>query len=83
MTTYLAGSRASGLARTQARGYLALFRERTPSVAFIHRVIVESGDRDRTARTSDLSAARGGSAFSSARSAPRRRRRSAAARWTW
>lgn len=65
MTTYLVGSRASNLAKTQVREYLAPLRELFPLVTFAHRVILEGGDRDRKSRTSDVSAASGGSAFSS------------------
>ena len=65
MTTYLVGSRASNLARTQVREYLAPLRERFPHVTFTHRVILEGGDKDRTSRTADVSAVSGGSAFSS------------------
>lgn len=62
---YLVGSRASNLARTQVREYLRPLRERFPDTTFTHRVILEGGDRDRRSRTSDVSAASGGSAFSS------------------
>lgn len=65
MTTYLVGSRASSLAKTQVREYLAPLRERFPDVTFTHRVILEGGDKDRTSRMPDVSAASGGSAFSS------------------
>lgn len=64
MPTYLVGSRASNLARAQVREYLAPIRERFPHVTFTHRVILEGGDRDRNSLTSDVSAASGGSAFS-------------------
>ncbi|MFD9375986.1 hydroxymethylbilane synthase [Streptomyces sp. NPDC059999] len=65
MTTYLVGSRASNLARTQVRGFLAPLRERFPDVTFTHRVILEGGDRDRRSLLADVSAVSGGSAFSS------------------
>lgn len=65
VTAYLVGSRASNLAKTQVREYLAPLRESFPLVTFTHRVILEGGDRDRTSRTSDVSAVSGGSAFSS------------------
>jgi hydroxymethylbilane synthase len=65
MATFVVGSRASNLARTQVREYLAPLRERFPQVTFTHRVILEGGDRDRTSRASAVSAASGGSAFSS------------------
>ncbi|MFF1308007.1 hydroxymethylbilane synthase [Streptomyces sp. NPDC058307] len=64
MPTYLVGSRASNLARTQVREYLAPIRERFPHVTFTHRVILEGGDRDRNSLTSEVSAVSGGSAFS-------------------
>jgi hydroxymethylbilane synthase len=65
VATYLVGSRASNLAKTQVREYLAPFRERFPDVTFTHRVILEGGDKDRKSRTSEVSAVSGGSAFSS------------------
>ncbi|WEO93670.1 hydroxymethylbilane synthase [Streptomyces sp. FXJ1.172] len=65
MPTYLVGSRASNLAKTQVREYLAPIRQRFPHVTFTHRVILEGGDRDRNSRTSEISAVSGGSAFSS------------------
>lgn len=65
MRTYLVGSRASNLAKTQAREYLAPLRDRFPDVTFTHRVILEGGDKDRKSRTADVSAVSGGSAFSS------------------
>jgi hydroxymethylbilane synthase len=66
---YLVGSRASNLARTQVRQYLAPLRERFPEARFTHRVIVEGGDRDRRSGLADVSAGSGGSAFSSAQEA--------------
>lgn len=69
MTTYVVGSRASSLAKTQARAYLAPLRERFPDVAFTHRVILEGGDKDRNSPAADVSAVSGGSAFSSAQEA--------------
>jgi len=65
IATYLVGSRASNLAKTQVRQYLAPLRESFPHVTFTHRVILEGGDKDRKSRTSDVSAVSGGSAFSS------------------
>ncbi|WP_329133307.1 hydroxymethylbilane synthase [Streptomyces sp. NBC_01476] len=65
MTTYRVGSRASDLAKTQVREYLAPLREGFPGVTFTHRVILEGGDKDRRSRTSEVSAVSGGSAFSS------------------
>ncbi|GAA2759460.1 hydroxymethylbilane synthase [Actinopolymorpha rutila] len=65
MTTYLVGSRASNLAKAQAREYLGSLRERFPDVTFTHRVILEGGDKDRRSRLSDVPAINGGSAFSS------------------
>lgn len=64
MAQYLVGSRASNLAKTQVREYLRPLRERFPDVTFTHRVILEGGDRDRKSPTSVVSAASGGSAFS-------------------
>ncbi|MFJ3696515.1 hydroxymethylbilane synthase [Streptomyces sp. NPDC090052] len=64
MAQYLVGSRASNLAKAQVRGYLKPLRERYPDVSFTHRVILEGGDKDRTSRMSSVSAASGGSAFS-------------------
>jgi hydroxymethylbilane synthase len=61
---YLVGSRASSLAKAQVREYLGPLRERFPAIAFTHRVIVEGGDKDRRSLLSDVSAASGGSAFS-------------------
>jgi hydroxymethylbilane synthase len=61
---YLVGSRASNLAKTQVREYLRPLRERFPDVTFTHRVILEGGDRDRKSPASVVSAASGGSAFS-------------------
>ncbi|MFJ6217261.1 hydroxymethylbilane synthase [Streptomyces sp. NPDC092296] len=65
MAAFFIGSRASNLAKAQVRGYLAPLRERFPEVTFTHRVILEGGDRDRRSLLSDVSAASGGSAFSS------------------
>lgn len=65
MTTFLVGSRASNLAKAQVREYLAPLRERFPQVNFVHRVILEGGDRDRASQVSHVSAISGGSAFSS------------------
>ncbi|GAQ59512.1 hydroxymethylbilane synthase [Streptomyces acidiscabies] len=65
MTTYLVGSRASKLAKTQVRQYLEILRPRFPGITFTHRVILEGGDRDRKSQLSDVSAISGGSAFSS------------------
>ncbi|WP_075734418.1 hydroxymethylbilane synthase [Streptomyces acidiscabies] len=73
MTTYLVGSRASNLAKTQVRQYLELLRPRFPGITFTHRVILEGGDRDRRSRLSDVSAISGGSAFSSEQEAALRR----------
>jgi hydroxymethylbilane synthase len=64
VAAYLVGSRASNLARTQVREYLRPLRERFPDTAFTHRVIMEGGDRDRRSPVSRVSAASGGSAFS-------------------
>jgi hydroxymethylbilane synthase len=64
MPAHLVGSRASNLARTQVREYLAPLRERFPHVTFTHRVILEGGDKDRKSRTFEVSAVSGGSAFS-------------------
>ncbi|WP_069464985.1 hydroxymethylbilane synthase [Actinacidiphila rubida] len=69
MPLFLVGSRASNLAKTQVRAYLAPLRERFPDVTFTHRVILEGGDKDRTSRMADVSAVSGGSAFSSAQEA--------------
>jgi hydroxymethylbilane synthase len=60
----LVGSRASVLARTQVHEYLAPLRERFPEHAFTHRVILESGDKDRKSALPGVSAISGGSAFS-------------------
>lgn len=65
MVTFLVGSRASNLAKTQVREYLAPLRERFPEIVFTHRAILEGGDRDRKSRLADVSAVNGGSAFSS------------------
>ncbi|MFD9594540.1 hydroxymethylbilane synthase [Kitasatospora sp. NPDC059973] len=64
MPTYLVGSRASALARTQVRDFLAPLRGRFPEIAFTQRVILEGGDRDRTSLLANVSAVSGGSAFS-------------------
>jgi len=61
---FLVGSRASVLARTQVRDYLAPLRERFPEHSFTHRAILEGGDRDRTSALASVSAVSGGSAFS-------------------
>jgi hydroxymethylbilane synthase len=61
---FLVGSRASVLARTQVREFLAPLRERFPEHTFTHRTILEGGDRDRTSALSQVSAVSGGSAFS-------------------
>ncbi|WP_035849271.1 hydroxymethylbilane synthase [Kitasatospora azatica] len=65
MATFLVGSRASALAKTQVREFLAPLRERFPGTTFTHRVILEGGDRDRLSPLSSVSAVSGGSAFSS------------------
>ncbi|MFJ9951227.1 hydroxymethylbilane synthase [Kitasatospora sp. NPDC091207] len=64
MPTFLVGSRASALARTQVRDYLAPLRGRHPEITFTQRVILEGGDKDRTSLLSNVSAVSGGSAFS-------------------
>ncbi|MEV4613155.1 hydroxymethylbilane synthase [Kitasatospora sp. NPDC049258] len=64
MTTFLVGSRASTLARTQVREYLDPLRTRFTEHTFTHRVILEGGDKDRRALLSSVSAVSGGSAFS-------------------
>lgn len=64
VNTYFVGSRASNLAKAQVREYLTPLRKRFPEVAFIHRVILEGGDRDRKSLLSNVSAVSGGSAFS-------------------
>ncbi|MFI6700649.1 hydroxymethylbilane synthase [Streptomyces sp. NPDC050509] len=64
MVPYLVGSRASSLAKAQVRAYLRLLRERFPDTTFTHRVILEGGDKDRKSPLSNVSAANGGSAFS-------------------
>lgn len=64
MDQYWVGSRASNLAKAQVREYLGPLRERFPAITFAHRVIVEGGDKDRRSPLSDVSAASGGSAFS-------------------
>jgi len=69
VSIYLVGSRASNLAKVQVWEYIALFLDSFPGVTFKHRVILEGGDKDRKSRLSDVSAACGGSAFSSAQEA--------------
>lgn len=64
MVQYLVGSRASSLAKAQVRAYLRPLRERFPDTTFTHRVILEGGDKDRKSLLSRVSAASGGSAFS-------------------
>lgn len=64
MDQYLVGSRASNLAKAQVREYLGPLRERFPAITFTHRVILEGGDKDRRSLLSEVSAASGGSAFS-------------------
>ncbi|QMU67488.1 hydroxymethylbilane synthase [Streptacidiphilus sp. P02-A3a] len=64
MAQFLVGSRASTLARTQVREYLAPLRERFPEHVFTHRAILEGGDRDRKSTVASVSAVSGGSAFS-------------------
>ncbi|MDH6124794.1 hydroxymethylbilane synthase [Kitasatospora sp. GP82] len=65
MIRFVVGSRGSHLAKAQVREYLAPVRAAFPDVEFRHRVILEGGDRDRTAALAEVSAAGGGSAFSS------------------
>jgi hydroxymethylbilane synthase len=65
VNTFLVGSRASNLAKAQVREYLAPLRDRFPQVNFVHRVILEGGDRDRSSHLAHVSAVSGGSAFSS------------------
>ncbi|MEV7086853.1 hydroxymethylbilane synthase [Streptomyces sp. NPDC093085] len=69
MNTFVVGSRASHLAKTQVRTFLAPLRERFPETGFTHRVILEGGDRDRKSPLHGVSARSGGSAFSSAQEA--------------
>ncbi|WP_066948848.1 hydroxymethylbilane synthase [Streptomyces lushanensis] len=64
MVQYLVGSRASSLAKAQVREYLRPLRKRFPDTTFTHRVILEVGDKDRKSPLSRVSAANGGSAFS-------------------
>ena len=64
MAQFLVGSRASVLARTQVREYLAPLRRRFPEHTFTHRVILEGGDKDRKSTLSSVSVVSGGSAFS-------------------
>lgn len=64
MATFIVGSRASNLAKAQVREYLAPLLERFPDTTFTHRVILEGGDRDRKSAVASVSAASGGSAFS-------------------
>ena len=64
MTQFLIGSRASTLARTQVREFLAPLRERFPEHTFTHRAVLEGGDRDRRSALAQVSAVSGGSAFS-------------------
>ena len=64
MTQFFIGSRASTLARTQVREFLAPLRERFPEHTFTHRAILEGGDRDRRSALARVSAVSGGSAFS-------------------
>ncbi|MFE2940359.1 hydroxymethylbilane synthase [Streptomyces sp. NPDC059255] len=74
MKTFVVGSRASNLAKSQVRAFLAPLRERFPDVRFTHRVILEGGDRDRRSLLPGVSALSGGSAFSSAQEAALARR---------
>ncbi len=64
MNTLVVGSRASHLARTQVKEFLAPLRGRFPDVVFRHRVIAEAGDQDRRSALRDVSERGGGSAFS-------------------
>jgi len=64
VTQFLIGSRASTLARTQVREFLAPLRERFPEHTFTHRAVLEGGDRDRRSALAQVSAVSGGSAFS-------------------
>lgn len=64
MVTFYVGSRASALARQQVRTFLAPLREAYPDVRFVHRPLLEGGDKDRTSRLAAVSVSSGGSAFS-------------------
>ncbi|MER5864562.1 hydroxymethylbilane synthase [Kitasatospora sp. NPDC002040] len=64
MITFYVGSRASALARQQVREFLAPLCDAHPGVKFVHRPLLESGDKDRTSRLAAVSATSGGSAFS-------------------
>lgn len=60
------GSRASALAKQQAREWLDGIRPLFPGVAFKRLLITEGGDRDRTTSTlAEVARSSGGSAFSS------------------
>ncbi|MFE9427043.1 hydroxymethylbilane synthase [Kitasatospora sp. NPDC006697] len=64
MVELVVGSRASQLARTQVKLFLAPLRERFPEVVFRHQVILEAGDQDRRSALRAVSERGGGSAFS-------------------
>lgn len=64
MVELVVGSRASQLARTQVREFLAPVRERFPDLVIRHRAILEDGDLDRRAALREVSERGGGSAFS-------------------
>ncbi|MFD0270877.1 hydroxymethylbilane synthase [Streptomyces sp. NPDC127106] len=60
------GSRASALAKTQAREWLEQVRPMLPGVVFKRRLLTEGGDRDRVTSTlAEVARTTGGSAFSS------------------
>ncbi|WP_030192610.1 hydroxymethylbilane synthase [Streptomyces sp. NRRL S-87] len=66
MDVITVGSRASALAKQQAREWLALVEPRLPGVRIKRRLLTEGGDRDRTTSTlAEVARTAGGSAFSS------------------
>ncbi|MEU8579335.1 hydroxymethylbilane synthase [Streptomyces abikoensis] len=69
MTVVVVGSRASHLARAQVTEYLAPLRRRFPHIVFRHRVVAESGDKDRRTALAEVSRAANGAAFSNAQEA--------------
>ncbi|MFB7945846.1 hydroxymethylbilane synthase [Kitasatospora phosalacinea] len=63
MVELVVGSRASQLARSQVKEFLAPLRARFPEVVLRHRAILEDGDLDRKSDLREVSERGGGSAF--------------------